>query len=52
MHARDVMTEESNTEAPPGDTADPVVPTVEPVGSAVQDTETASPWPMRASPYV
>ena len=48
------MAEQSDTEAPFGDSADPVVPTGEPLGSEDHDadTNTASPWPMRASPYV
>ena len=48
------MAEELETEANPGETAELVVATREPIGSEDHDvdTEAASPWPLRASPYV
>jgi hypothetical protein len=48
------MTEESDTEASSADIADAVISNVEPLGSDEHDgeTNTASPWPLRASPYV
>ena len=47
------MAEQFDTEATPGDTAE-LVAIREPTGSEDSDvdTETASPWPVRASPYV
>jgi hypothetical protein len=48
------MAEELDTQANPGDTVELVVATREPIGGEDHDpdTETASPWPLRASPYV
>jgi hypothetical protein len=48
------MAEEFDTEANPGDTAELVVGTREPLVAEDHevDTETASPWPLRSSPYV
>jgi hypothetical protein len=48
------MAEEFETQASPSDTPELVVATGEPLGidDHNADTETASPWPVRTSPYV
>jgi hypothetical protein len=51
---KDEMAEELDTEATPRETAELVVTTREPIGGEDHevDIEKASPWPLRASPYV
>jgi hypothetical protein len=51
---RNEMTEQPDTEAPSVDVAEQVIATVETSDRRESDADqnTASPWPMRASPYI